>query len=136
MNISCILDYCSRLQYQNWKCERIIMDFVTGLPLSPKKKDVIWVTVDQLTKSAHFIPVHTDYSLDKLADLYVSEIVRLHGVSVSRFTSRFWSKLQEVLGTQLHFSTAFHPQTDGQSECVIQILEDMLCCYALGFKGN
>ena len=69
-----------------------------------------------------------DYSLDKLAELYISEIVRLHGVPVSiisdrdpRFTSRFWDKLQKALGTQLHFSIAFHPQTDGQSERVIHV---------------
>ena len=92
------------------------MDFVSGLPLTPSKKDSIWVIVDRLTKSAHFIPVRTDYSLQKLAKLYVAEIVRLHGVPVSiisdrdpRFTSRFWKKLHEALGTRLHFSTAFHP---------------------------
>ncbi|KAK8300843.1 hypothetical protein V6Z12_D05G420800 [Gossypium hirsutum] len=83
------------------------------------------------------------YSLDKLAELYISEIVRLHGVPISiisdrdpRFTSRFWDKLQEALGTQLYFSTAFHPQTDGQSERVIQVLEDMLRCCILEFEGN
>ncbi|KAA3487675.1 DNA/RNA polymerases superfamily protein [Gossypium australe] len=119
-----------------WKWDRITMDFMMGLPLTPKKKDVLWVVVDRLTKSANFIPVWVDYSLDKLADLYVIEIVRLHGVPLSsisdrdqRFTSRFWKKLQEALGTKLSFSTAFHPQTDGQSERVIQILEDTLRCW-------
>ena len=107
------------------------MDFVSGLPLTPTKKDSVWVVVDRLTKSAHFIPVRTDYSLQKLAKLYVAEVVRLHGVPVSiisdrdpRFTSRFWQKLQEALGTRLDFSTPFHPQTNGQSERVIQVLED------------
>ena len=116
------------------------MDFVIGLPLTPKKKDVIWVVVDKLTKLAYFIPVRTDYSLDRLADLYISEIVRLHGVPLSitsdrdlRFTSRFWKKLHEALGTKLSFSTTFHPQTDGQSERMIQILEDMLRCCILEF---
>ena len=96
------------------------MDFVSGLPLTPSKKDLIWVIVDRLTKSAHFIPVRTDYSLQKLAKLYVAKIVRLHGVPVSiisdrdpRFTSRFWQKLHEALGTRLNFSTTFHPQIDG-----------------------
>ncbi|KAG4182221.1 hypothetical protein ERO13_A09G030833v2 [Gossypium hirsutum] len=119
------------------------MDFISGLPLSLRKKDAIWVIVDRLTKSAHFILVRMDYSLDKLAELYISEIVRLHGVPVSiisdrdpRFTSRFWDKLQEALGTQLYFSTAFHPQIDGQSEHVIQVLEDMLRCCILEFEGN
>jgi len=126
-----------------WKWDRVTMDFVSGLPLSASKKDAIWVVVDRLTKSAHFIPVRTDFSLDKLAELYVSQIVRLHGVPISivsdrdpRFTSRFWKKLQEALGTKLHFSTAFHPQTDGQSERTIQILEDMLRCCVLEFCGS
>ncbi|KAK5775866.1 hypothetical protein PVK06_043820 [Gossypium arboreum] len=103
-----------------WKWNRVTMDFVSGLPMSASKKDAIWVIVDRLTKSAHFVPVRTDFSMDKLAELYVSQIVRLHGVPISivsdrdpRFTSRFWKKLQEALGTKLHFSTAFHPQTDG-----------------------
>ncbi|KAA3485013.1 reverse transcriptase [Gossypium australe] len=102
-----------------WKWDRVMMDFVLGLPLSPKIKDVIWVVVDRLTKSAHFIPVRTDYSLDRLAKLYVAEIVKLHGVPVSiisnrdpRFTSWLWKKLQEALGTKLNFNTAFHPQID------------------------
>ncbi|KAG8474862.1 hypothetical protein CXB51_031586 [Gossypium anomalum] len=102
-----------------WKWERVTMDFVSGLPLTPSKKDSIWVIVDRLTKSAHFIPVRTDFSLQKLAKLYVAEIVRLYGVPVSiisdrdpRFTSRFWQKLHETLGTRLKFSMTFHPQTD------------------------
>ena len=119
------------------------MDFVSGLPLTLGKKDAIWVIVDRLTKSAHFIPVRIDYSPNKLAELCISKIVRLHGVPISiisdrdpRFTSRFWKKLQDALGTKLHFSTAFHPQTDGQSERIIQILEDMLRCCILEFEGT
>ena len=119
------------------------MDFVVGLPLTRRRHDSVWVVVDRLTKSAHFLPMRTDYSLDKLAELYIKEIVRLHGISVSiisnrdpRFTSRFWGKLQEALGTQLNFSTAFHPQMDGQSERVIQILEDMLRSYVIDLEGS
>ena len=89
--------------------------------------------IDRLTKSTHFIPVRIDYSMDRLAELYVDEIVRLHGVSLSivsdrdpRFTSRFWKELQSTLGTRLNFNTAFHPHTDRQSERLIQVLEDML----------
>ncbi|KAG8489111.1 hypothetical protein CXB51_017135 [Gossypium anomalum] len=126
-----------------WKWERVTMDFVSGLPLTPSKKDSVWVIVDRLTKSAHFIPVRTDYSLQRLAKLYVAEIVRLHGVPVSiisdrdpRFTSRFWRKLHEALGTRLDFSTAFHPQTDGQSERIIQVLEDMLRGCVIEFGGS
>ncbi|KAA3461996.1 DNA/RNA polymerases superfamily protein [Gossypium australe] len=125
-----------------WKWDRITMDFVSGLPLTPRKKDVIWVAVDRLMKSAHFIPVRSDYTLDRLAKLYISKIVRLHEVPLSivsdrdpRFTLRLWKKLQEALGKKLHFSTAFHPQTDGQSERIIQILEDMLRCCILEFNA-
>ena len=105
-----------------WKWEKITMDFVTGLPRTQRQHDAIWVIIDRLTKSAHFLPVNVEDSLEKLDQLYVDEIVRLHGVPVSivsdrdpRFTYRFWSSLQTSLGTRLHFSTAFHPQTDGQS---------------------
>ena len=96
------------------------MDFVSGLSLTQKKHDSVWVIVDRLTKSAHFVPVRIDYSMDQLAKLYVDGIVRLHGVSLSivsdtdpRFTSRFWKGLQLAFGTRLNFSTAFHPHTDG-----------------------
>ena len=92
------------------------MDFVVGLPLKGRKHDLVWVVVDRLMKSAHFLPVRTDYSLDKLTELYIKEIVRLHEIPVSiisdrdpRFTLRFWGKLQEALGTRLNFSTTFHP---------------------------
>ena len=97
------------------------MDFVVGLPLTGRKHVSIWVVVDRLTKSARFLPMRTDYSLNKLAELYIKEIVWLHGIPLSiildrdpRFTLRFWRKLQETLGTLLNFSTAFHPQTCGQ----------------------
>ena len=119
------------------------MDFVVGLPLTGRMHDSVWVVVERLTKSAHFLPVRTDYSLDKLAELYISEIVRLHGIPISiildrdlRFTSRFWGKLQEALGTRLNFSTTFHPQTDGQSERVIQVLEDMLRSCVIDYEGS
>jgi hypothetical protein len=79
--------------------------------------------------------------MDKLAELYVREIIRLHGVPISivldcnpRFTSRFWEKLQNAMGTKLNFSTAYHPQTDGQSEKTISTLEDMLRLCMLDFK--
>ena len=126
-----------------WKWEKITMDFVTSLPRTQRQHDAIWVIVDRLTKSAHFLPVNVEDSLEKLAKLYVDEIVRLHGVPVSivsnrdpRFTSRFWPSLQTALGTRLHFSTAFHPQTDGQSERTIQTLEDMLRACVMEFKGS
>ena len=119
------------------------MDFVSGFPLTQHKHDYVWVIVDKLTKSAHFILVRMDYSMDQLAELYVEEIVRLHGVPLSivlnrdpRFTSRFWKELQSTLGTKLKFSIAFHPQTDGQSERLIQVLEDMLRGCVMEFSGS
>ena len=109
------------------------MDFVTGLPKTVRKNDAIWVIVDRLTKSAHFLPYRVGTPLDRLAQMYVNEIVRLHGVPVNiisdrdpRFVSRFWESFQKAMGTKLKLSTAFHPQTDGQSERTIQTLEDML----------
>ena len=99
------------------------MDFVVGLPKTMGKYDSIWVIVDRLTKSAHFIPVKVTYNAEKLAKLYISEIVRLHGVPLSiisdrgtQFTSKFWRTLHAELETRLDLSTASHPQTDGQSE--------------------
>ena len=119
------------------------MDFVSDFPLTQRKHDAIWVIVDRLTKFAHFLPIPLYYSMDRLANLYVNEIVRLHGIPVSivsdrnpRFTSRFWKELQSAFGTRLNFSTAFHPQTVGQSEIVIQVLEDMLRGCVLDFPGN
>ena len=119
------------------------MDFVTGLPRTQRQHDAIWVIVDRLTKSAHFLPIIVEDSLEKLAQLYVDEIVRLHGVPVSivsdrdpRFTSMFWPSLQAALGTRLLFSIAFHSQTDGQLERTIQTLEDMLRACVMEFKGS
>ncbi|GJU46549.1 putative reverse transcriptase domain-containing protein [Tanacetum coccineum] len=122
-----------------WKWERITMDFVSGLPRTPSGYDTIWVIVDRLTKSAHFLPMKKTDSMEKLTQLYLKEIVCRHGVPVliisdrdSQFTLRFWRSLQEALGTNLDMSTAYHPQTDGQSERTIQTLEDMLRACVLG----
>ena len=111
----------------------IAMDFVSGLPRISSGYDAIWVIVNRLTKTAHFLPIKKTYSTDRLAKLYVNRIVCLHGVPLSivsdrgaTFTSVFWRELHKAMGTRLDFSTAFHPQTDGQSERTIQTLEDML----------
>ena len=119
------------------------MDFMTGLPRTQRQHDAIWVIVNRLTKSGHFLQVNVEDSLEKLAKLYVDEIVRLHGVLVlivsdrdPRFTSRFWPSLQAASGTHLHSRTTFHPQTDGQSERTIQTLEDMLRACVMEFKGS
>ena len=119
------------------------MDFVVGLPRTQRGSDAIWVVVDRLTKSAHFIPMRVRDSVDHHADLYIRDVVRLHGVLVTivldrdpRFTARLWQSLQSALGTKLTFSTAYHPQTDGQSERTIQILEEMLRGCVLDFSGT
>ena len=98
------------------------MDFVTGLPRSPKGHEAIWVIVDKMTKTTHFIPVKMNYSLDQLAQIYIEEIMSLHAVPASivsdpnpRFTSKFWESLHKALGINLSFSTTFHQQTDGLS---------------------
>ncbi|KAL9400778.1 hypothetical protein Peur_004627 [Populus x canadensis] len=126
-----------------WKWEMITMDFVSGLPRGKRGNDAIWVIMDQLTKSALFLPVKMTDPVDKLVKIYVNKVARLHGVPISivsdrdpRFTSRLWPSIQRALGTNLSISTAFHPQTDGQSERVIQILEDLLRACALEFGGN
>ncbi|GJX78203.1 putative reverse transcriptase domain-containing protein [Tanacetum coccineum] len=101
------------------------------------------VIVDRLTKSAYFLAIREDYKMEKLERLYIGEIVARHGVPVSiisdrdgKFTSRFWQTLQKALGTRLNMSTAYHPQTDRQSECTIQILEDMLSACVIDFGGS
>ncbi|KAL0557201.1 hypothetical protein IC582_005719 [Cucumis melo] len=131
------------LSIPEWKWENVSMDFITGLPRTLRGFKVIWVVVDRLTKSAHFVPGKSTYTASKWAQLYMSEIVRLHGVPVSivsdrdaRFTSKFWKGLQTAMGTRLDFSTAFHRQTDGQTECLNQVLEDMLRACALEFPGS
>ncbi|GKB61374.1 putative reverse transcriptase domain-containing protein [Tanacetum coccineum] len=105
-----------------WKWEQITMDFIVGLPRTPSGYDSIWVIVDRLTKSAHFLPVKTTDSMEKLTQLYLKEIIYRHGVPISiisdrdsKFASRFWRSLQGALGTQLDMSTAYHPEMDGQS---------------------
>ena len=109
------------------------MDFVVGLPKSSKGFVSIWVIVDRLSKSAHFIPIKIIYPMQRLAEVYIEKIARLHGVPSNivsdidpRFTSKFWESLQRAMGTKLRLSYVYHPQTDGQSERMIQSLEDLL----------
>nr|GEY65542.1 reverse transcriptase domain-containing protein [Tanacetum cinerariifolium] len=126
-----------------WKWERITMDFIVGLPRTPSGYDSIWVIVDRLTKSAHFLPMKTTDSMEKLTQLYLKEIFYQHGVPISiisdrdsKFTSRLWRSLQEALGTRLDMSTAYHPKMDGQSKRTIQTLEDMLRACVIDFRGS
>ncbi|CAA7019741.1 unnamed protein product [Microthlaspi erraticum] len=130
------------LPIPEWKWDRITMDFVVGLPVS-RTFDAIWVIVDRLTKSAHFLAIKKTDGAAVLARKFVREIVRLHGVPASivsdrdpRFTSEFWRAFQAEMGTKVHLSTAYHPQTDGQSERTIQTLEDLLRMCVLDWGGH
>ncbi|GJR23145.1 putative reverse transcriptase domain-containing protein [Tanacetum coccineum] len=125
-----------------WKWDNITMDFVTKLPRTQSGNDTIWVIVDRLTKSAHFLPMRETDPMDKLARLYLKEVVTRHGIPVSiicdrdpRFTSNFWRSFQKAMGTRLDMSTTYHPETDGQSERTIQTLKDMLRACVIDF-GN
>ncbi|XP_071714444.1 uncharacterized protein [Rutidosis leptorrhynchoides] len=104
---------------------------------------MIWVIVDRLTKSAHFLAVSETTSLSKLAQMYLNEIVSRNGIPLSivsdrdsRFVSNFWKSLQQNLGTHVNLSTTYHPQTDGQSERTIQTLEDMLRACVLEYGSS
>ncbi|GJW35978.1 putative reverse transcriptase domain-containing protein [Tanacetum coccineum] len=118
----------------------ITMDFVIKLPKTSTGQNAIWVIVDRLTKSAHFLPMKETDSMEKLTRQYLKEVVSRHGVPVSIisdqdsiFTSLLWQSLNKALGTQLDMSTAYHPQMDGQSERTIQTLEDMLRACVIDF---
>jgi hypothetical protein len=131
------------LPIPSWKWDDISMDFVSGLPLTSRKHDSVWVIIDRLTKTAHFIPVHTKYDAKDYASLYIEHIVRLHGVPKtiisdrgSLFVSCFWEQLHKSLGTKIIHSSAYHPQTDGQTEKVNQILEDMLRACVIHFDKS
>ncbi|KAD4981950.1 hypothetical protein E3N88_18621 [Mikania micrantha] len=135
--------YVQPLEVPEWKWEHITMDFITKLPMTAKRHDTIWVIVDRLTKSAHFLPIRETYTSERLSELFVKEIVARQGVPVSivsdrdtRFTSRFWKQFHDAMGTRLNISTAYHPQTDGQSERSIQTLEDMLRACIIDFGGS
>ncbi|GJU07976.1 putative reverse transcriptase domain-containing protein [Tanacetum coccineum] len=126
-----------------WKWENITMDFFTKLPKSSQGHDTIWVIVDRHTKSAIFTPMRKTDSTKKLARMYIKEVVTRHGIPVSiicdrdpKFVSHFWRSLQKALGTSLDMSTAYHPQTDGQSERTIQTLEDMLRACVIDFRNG
>jgi hypothetical protein len=129
------------LHIPTWKWEDISMDFIVGLPRTAKGYDSIWVIVDRLTKIAHFLPVRVKYTAATYAELYIARILSLHGVPKTivsdcgpQFVSKFWEELHKALDTKWLHSSAYHPQTSGQTERVNQILEDMLRACALEFS--
>nr|GFB31766.1 retrotransposon protein, putative, Ty3-gypsy subclass [Tanacetum cinerariifolium] len=136
--------YHDHKQYFWWSgMKRDVATFVARFTPTQRRHDAIWVVVDRLTKSAHFLPIRKDFSVSRLAEIFQQEIVRLHGTPSAivsdrdpRFASHFWKGLQKAWGTRLKFITAFRPQIDGQSERTIQTLEDMLRSCALEWTGN
>jgi hypothetical protein len=140
MKPRCLLQPLSVL---DWKWNDISMDFIVGLPLTARKYNSIWVIVDRLTKSAHFIPVNTNYNVQKYAEIYVAHVLCLHGVSKtivsdrgSHFVACFWEQLHASLETHLIHSSVYHPQMDGQTERVNQIIEDMLRACVMEYPGS
>jgi hypothetical protein len=131
------------IKIPQWKWEKIGMDFIVGLPTTQSSYDSIWVTIDHFSKVAHFIPVKTTYKGANLAELYIARIMCLHGVPKkivsdrgTQFMSRFWEKLHESMDTRLNFSSVYHSQSDGQTERVNRILEDMLQACVLKDKKS
>ena len=131
------------LEVAEWKWKHVTMDFVTHSPRTQRKHDAIWVIVDRLTKSAYFLVVRMTFTLGRFCQLYIREIVQLHGVLVSivsdrdpRFMRTFKRVSKKTMGTWLTMSTTFHPPTDGQSERTIQVLENMLRACVLNHKGS
>jgi hypothetical protein len=131
------------LSIPTWKWDDISVDFIVGLPLTTRKKDSIWVIVDRLTKTTHFITVHTTYSVKHYAELYMDQIVLLHGILKTvisdrrtQFVAHFLEQLHECLGTKLIRSSSYHLQTGGQTERVNQIVKDMLRASILHFDKS
>jgi len=126
-----------------WKWDHITMDFVVRMPQTQRHHDAIWVIVNQLSKSTHFLAIKEIFNAEQLVELYIREIIRLHRIPLSivsdrdtKFAFRFWQGFQTAMGTEVHLSTTFHPQMDGQSERTMQTLEDMLRACALEYTGN
>jgi hypothetical protein len=121
------------LNIPNWKWEDVFMDFIVGLSCTSRGYNSIWVIMDCLTKSAHFIPMATTYRVNQYAELYIAHIVHYHGILKtilydigSIFVTHFWEQLYDCLGTHLIHSSAYHLQTNGHTERVNQIIKDML----------
>jgi hypothetical protein len=126
------------LPIPEWKWDVVTMDFITGLPRTSKQHDSIMVVVDKLTKAAHFIPLKTTHRAADVADIFLKEVACLHGIPRTivsdrdpKFTSNLWRGLFKGFRTNLNFSTAYHPESDGQTERVNRVIEDMLRMYVM-----
>jgi hypothetical protein len=131
------------LSIPDWKWDDISIDFIMGLLLTACKFDSIWVIVDRLTKSTHFIPINTNYNAQRYAEIYIAHGVCLHGIPKmiifdrgSLFVAHFWEQLHVSLGTHLIHSSAYYSQMDGQTERVNQILEDMVRACVMEHQGR
>lgn len=121
----------------------VTIDFVIGRPTTSGERNAIWMIMDRLTKLSHFLVIKKMDSAERLAQIYISEIVRLHGVPVSivsdwdtKFTFAFWRTSQKALETKGYMSTTYHPQKDGKSVMTIQTLEDMFRACILDWEGS
>ena len=126
------------LAIPEWKWDVVTMDFITRLPRTSKQHDSIMVVVERLTKVSHFIPLKTTHKEVEVADIFMKEVSRLHGIPkmvVSdkdlKFTSNFWKGLFKGFITNLNFSTTYHPELDGHTERVNRVIEDMLRMYVI-----
>ena len=126
------------LPIPEWKWDMVTMDFITGLPRTSKQHDPIMVVVDKLTKAAHFIPLKTTHKEAYVVDIFIKEVARLHGIPKTivsdrdpKFTSNFWTGLFKGFETNLNFSTTYHPKSDGQTERVNRVMEDILRMYLM-----
>jgi hypothetical protein len=126
------------LPIPEWKWEVVTMDFIIGFSRMSKQHDSIMVVVDKLTKDSHFIPLKTTHKVADVVDIFLKEVARLHRIPkmiVSdrnpKFTSNFWKELFKGFGTNLNFSTAYHPESNGQTERVNRVIEDMLRMYMM-----
>jgi hypothetical protein len=119
------------------------MEFITGLPKTNRQHDSIIVVADKLNKSAHFIPLNTTHKAINVADIYMREVAHLHGIPNTivfdrdpKFTSMFWKGLFKGFKTNLNFDTTYHPESDGQTKRVNQVMEDMLRMYVMDKRSR
>jgi hypothetical protein len=121
-----------------WKWDVVTMDFITGLPRTSKQHDSIMVVVDKLTKATHFIPLKTTHREIDVVNIFLKEVARLHGIPKTivsnrdlKFTLNFWKGLFNGFGTNLNFSTTYHPESDGKTKRVNKVIEDMMRMYVM-----